>query len=145
MLFNQSKCQTTCPVPYYADPLTSKCSLNCTNNYLKYDQTCVSTCPVGFYINSSMQCRSCYDNNGKYLLDCSNLLTFTIEVKSIFNKLFLRISFSQNYGQVINMSELVVTARPLMVTSRRLLSTETIVPYNVESTTPISATLQLLP
>jgi hypothetical protein len=110
----------TCPAPYYSDPLTGKCSLNCTNNYLKHKQMCVLTCPEGFYINASMQCNSCYDNSGKYLPDCANLLTFQIQVKSIFNKLFVRMTFSQNYGS-LNMEEVTVTARSLLEVSRRML------------------------
>lgn len=66
-----------------------------------------------------MACASCYDSQGSYLSTCSQLLSFTVEVRSIFNRLFLRATFTQPYGEITADQMSVSTGK--LVASRLLM------------------------
>jgi proprotein convertase subtilisin/kexin type 5 len=136
-------CNEVCYAPYYANPPTKTCELICSQNYLMTNnQTCVLACPTDYYIDRNMTCQNCYDSTGSYLQQCKSLLTFTIEVRSIFNKLFLQVTFTQPYGY-ITPDEIQVSYSKLIAS--RLLADQTTMAFSLQSSTDTTLTLELLP
>lgn len=53
------------------------------------NRVCAAQCPKGYYVDKDYLCAECKDNL------CNDLLGYEIFVKSIFNRLFIKVKFSK--------------------------------------------------
>lgn len=123
---------TRCPLGYYllgASCLTScsslwavessaTCSGVCPPPALKLqannENKCVLSCGDGYRVDSNYTCSQCSSTS------CLNLLTVSIQLKSIFNVLYAKISFSQKVNLGTIGSGLTLSIQP--ISGRRLYS-----------------------
>jgi len=135
-LLNQT-CLANCS-SLWADSASAACIAACSPPSLKVIENsykfCVPTCPSNYYVDVNYICQLCLGSV------CDNLLSISIDIKSIFNVLYAKMTFSQ----VLNLNVLNESMMTVAISSRsiRLLS-ESSIDFTISSINLNAVWLQL--